>query len=87
MSEHSDQPTVESPGDQAPDVDSTGDPVADLVARARDACSDHLELLEQLDHLVRLDEVELSRRPEVLDAAHRTLREVLAGAGRPGPRP
>lgn len=86
MSEHSDRPTVASHGDEAPDVDPAGDPVADLVARAREACSGHPELLEQLAHLDRLDEVELSRRPEVLDAAHRTLREVLAGAGRPDPR-
>lgn len=87
MSELSDQPTVEAPEGTRPETDRATDPVADLVARAREACSDHPELLEQLDHLVRLDEVELSRRPEVLDTAHRTLREVLTGAGRPGPRP
>jgi hypothetical protein len=61
--------------------------VDELVERAREACADHPELLAALEDLQRLDEVELARRPEVLDAVHRTLREVLAGAGRPGPTP
>jgi hypothetical protein len=82
VSEHSE--TVAEDGD---DAASTGDPVAELVAHAREACADHPDLLELVGRIDRLDEVELSRRPEVLDAAHRTLREVLTGAGRPGPRP
>lgn len=86
MNEHDEQSIAEDTHAVADQVDGV-DHVADLVARARTACADHPELLEQLELIDRLDEVELSRRPEVLDAAHRTLREVLAGAGRSGPRP
>lgn len=76
MSEHSD--TV---------PDDAVDQVAELVDRAREACAEHPELLKLVERIDRLDEVELARRPEVLDAAHRALRDVLTGAGRPGPRP
>ncbi len=65
-------------------ADDGVDPVAALVAQARVACADHPELLVLVEQLERLDEVELARRPEVLDAVHRTLREVLTGASRPG---
>lgn len=61
------------------------DPVAALLDDARAVCAERPELLEVLDRLERLDEVELARRPEVLDAAHRLLRETLTDAGRPGP--
>jgi hypothetical protein len=65
-------------------ADDGVDPVAALVVQAQEACADHPELLVLVEQLERLEEVELARRPEVLDAVHRTLREVLTGASRPG---
>ncbi|ALX05435.1 MULTISPECIES: hypothetical protein [Aeromicrobium] len=81
MTEHHDpasQASAPSPADDGVD------PVAALVVQAQEACADHPELLVLVEQLERLEEVELARRPEVLDAVHRTLREVLTGASRPG---
>ncbi len=64
--------------------DAVSDPTVELLARAREACADQPRLLAALDDVERLEEVDLARRPEVLDAVHRTLREVLTGASRPG---
>lgn len=75
--DHDLRPTEESEDTDADRVDA-------LAREAREACADHPELVALVDQLERLDEVELARRPEVLDGVHRTLREVLTGASRPG---
>ncbi len=67
------------------DVSEQQEPTVDVVARAREACVEQPELTEVLERVLRLDEVELARRPAELDAVHRVLRETLANAGRPGP--
>lgn len=88
MSEHhAPDPDRATDADAGPDGDVGPDPVAELVAQAREACADRPELLELVEQLDRLDEVELARRPEVLDAAHRLLRETLTDAGRAGRTP
>jgi CHASE3 domain sensor protein len=79
VSEHQDVP------DDAAGPDAGPDPVVELLARAREACVDQPELLAALDDVEQLEQVDLARRPEVLDAVHRTLRQVLTGASRPGP--
>ncbi|MEH3068203.1 MAG: hypothetical protein PGN15_09195 [Aeromicrobium erythreum] len=81
MTEHHDPASDASAPSSA---DDGVDPVAALVVQAQEACADHPELLILVEQLERLEEVELARRPEVLDAVHRTLREVLTGASRPG---
>ncbi len=81
MTEHHD---AASEASAQPPVDDGVDPVAALVVQAQEACADHPDLLALVEQLERLEAVELARRPAVLDAVHRTLREVLTGASRPG---
>lgn len=63
--------------------DGTAERARDLLERARELVTDHPELSTVLDRLDALDDVDLSRHPEVFDEAHQALRRALAGAGRP----
>lgn len=81
MNEQQDVPT----DDHEPEADETTgeDPVVELAARAREACVERPELLALVERIEQLDRMDLQRRPEELDAVHRTLREALTNAGRP----
>lgn len=75
--------TVDVTDDLAHDEVSQDDVVADLARQAREACVERPELLDLVERVERLEQLDLARRPEELDAVHRTLREALANAGRP----